>query len=198
MATNRVNAVSSACGPSLYRWTGGGGPHSWTGSGGRSPFGTRACKGRTLRRARLTKRVGAPGASGARRGPPAPREPALAEVLGELHLLGRGTALVRPRRLHHARQPVEARLGEEHGAAVGAELALGDVRVAVAVGPERRLAVVEVQRADALDADELDALVEHAAERLGRADLEARSEEVAGVEADPQALVAARGVDERG
>ena len=62
--------------------------------------------------------------------------------------------LVRPGRLHHARQPVEARLGEEHRAAVGAELALAEVGVAVAVRAQRRLAVVEVQRADPVVADD--------------------------------------------
>src|SRR4051794_22937997 len=136
--------------------------------------------------------------SGARRGAPPPGEPALAQVLGELDLLGARPALVGPRRLHDARQPVEARLGQEHGAAVGAELALRDVGVAVAVGAERRLRVVEVQRPDALDPDELDALVEHRAERLLGPDLEARGQKVAGVQADPEALVAAGGVDERG
>src|SRR3954452_13841439 len=114
--------------------------------------------------------------SGARRGAPPPGEAALAQVLGELDLLGARTALVGPRRLHDARQPVEARLGQEHRAAVGAQLALGHVGVAVAVGAERRLAVVEVQRPDALDPDEVDALVEDRAERLGGANLEPRSE----------------------
>src|SRR3954470_17099015 len=136
--------------------------------------------------------------SGARRGAPPPGEPALAQVLGERDLLGARPALVGPRRLHDARQPVEARLGQEHGAAVGAELALRDVGVAVAVRAERRLRVVEVQRPDALDPDELDALVEDRAERVGGADLEPRSEQVTGVEADAEALVAARRVDERG
>src|SRR3954471_16971316 len=135
--------------------------------------------------------------SGARRGAPPPGEPALAQVLGELDLLGARPALVGPRRLHDARQPVEARLGQEHRAAVRAELALRDVGVAVAVRTERGLRVVEVQGPDALDADELHALVEDRPERLGRADLEAGGEQVARVEADAEALVAARRVDER-
>src|SRR4051812_1516131 len=135
--------------------------------------------------------------SGARGRAPPLGESALAQILGELDLLDAGPALVRPGCLHDARQPVEARLGEEHRAAAGAELALRDVGVAVAVRAERRLGVVEVKRSDALDADELDALVEHAAERLGGADLEAGGEQVARVEADAEALVAARGVDER-
>ena len=58
-----------------------------------------------------------------------------------------------PGRLEHAREPGEARLVDERARAVDAELALADVGVAVAVGAERRLRVVEVQRADAAGAD---------------------------------------------
>src|SRR3954453_21817634 len=105
--------------------------------------------------------------SGARRGAPPPGEPALAQVLGELDLLGARPALVGPRRLHDARQPVEARLGQEHRAGGRAAPALPGVGVAGAAGAEGRPRVVEVQRPDALDPDELDALVEDRAERVG-------------------------------
>src|SRR3954447_165101 len=177
---------------------------SWPGSSCRmtvKSLGTWALRfGRTLQRSapRGQRRRGpVRSGAGAPRRAAALRKPALAQVIGELHLLGRRAALVRARRLHDARQPVEARLGQEHRAAVGPELALGDVGMAVAVGAERRLRVVEVQRPDPLDADELDALVEDRAERVGRADLEARREQGAGVQADPEALVASGGVDER-
>ena len=74
-----------------------------------------------------------------------------------------GPLPIGPRRLEHARQSGEARLGEEDRAAAAADLALADVGVAVAVGAQRRLGVVEVQRAEAIQADDVGALVEHLA-----------------------------------
>ncbi len=63
--------------------------------------------------------------------------------------------------LEHARQAVELGSGQEGGAAAGAELALADVGVAVAVGAQRRLRVVEVQAAEPLAADPLLELGHH-------------------------------------
>ena len=80
----------------------------------------------------------------------------------------RRAPLVRPGVSRTHGRPVEARLGEEHRAALRAELALADVGVAVAVGPQRRLAVVEVQRAEPVEADEGDAVVERRRQRPRR------------------------------
>jgi hypothetical protein len=52
-----------------------------------------------------------------------------------------------------------------------------------------------VERAQAAEADARVEVVEHRAERLGGADVVARGEQVAGVQADPRALVAAGAVD---
>ena len=65
-----------------------------------------------------------------------------------------GTVAVRARNLHHRREPLQRRVREERAEAL-AQLALQHVRVAVAVGAERRLGVVHVQRAQAVDADPL-------------------------------------------
>src|SRR4051794_35848121 len=78
------------------------------------------------------------------------RQPAFAQRPRQRELLGGRAGVLRPGRLEHERQALEARLGEEHRAAVLAQLALADVRVAVDVGAERLLGVVEVQRAQAL------------------------------------------------
>src|SRR5919197_2200901 len=91
-------------------------------------------------------------------------------------------------RLDDARHAFEARLGEEHRAAPSPELTLADVRVAVAVGAQRRLGVVEVKRTEASLADDLQAVVEDSRQALLAADVEPRGEEVAGVQAYAQAL----------
>ena len=64
--------------------------------------------------------------------------------------------------------------------------------MAVAVGAERRRRVVDVQRAEPVEPDDAVELVEHRGERLRGADVVARGEQVAGVEADAEPLVAAR------
>ena len=69
--------------------------------------------------------------------------------------------------------------------------------MAVAVGAERRQRVVEVQRAEAIEPDDAVALVERLAQPLGGADVIAGGEQVAGIEAHPDPLVAAGGVDQR-
>ena len=66
-----------------------------------------------------------------------------------------------------------------------AELALADVGVAVAVGAQRRLGVVEVQRADAPGADDAASHSSSTAASPSRgADVVARGEQVAGVQAE--------------
>ena len=89
------------------------------------------------------------------------------QLLRQRHVLGRGTAVVAPG-LEHARQLLEARLGEEHGAALVAELALAHDRVPVAVGSERDHRIVDVQRSEALEPDDAVELVEHLVERSAR------------------------------
>src|SRR5919204_4744380 len=112
-------------------------------------------------------------------------------------LLARAGALG-PLRLDHAGQALEARLGEEDAAAPPPELALSDVGMPVAVGAQRRLRVVEMQRAQAPLADDLQAIVQHRGEPLFGADVEPRCEEVTRVQAHAQALGSARGVDDLG
>src|SRR5215218_3371352 len=90
-----------------------------------------------------------------------------------------GAVPVRPIRLEHAGQALEPGLGEEHGATAATELTLADVGVAIAVGAQRRLRVVDVQRPDATLPDGLHALVEDHGQPLLGADVEARREEVA-------------------
>ena len=86
---------------------------------------------------------------------------------------------------------------EERGASRLAELARADVRVPVAVGAERGLGVVEVQRADAPGAELAPGLGEHRAHPPRRADVIAAGEQVAGVQAHAQALAAAGGLQQR-
>src|SRR3954471_24837880 len=88
----------------------------WTGGGGRNLLCTRRSPGLTTASRALT-----------------------AKAPGQRDLLPGRTVAVGPRRLQHAGQPVEARLGEEDGAAAAAELALADVGVTVAVRAQRRL-----------------------------------------------------------
>src|SRR5262249_48010061 len=93
--------------------------------------------------------------------------------------------------LEDRRQPLEARLRQERGAARLAELALPERRVAVAIRAERRLRVVHVDAAEASLAQVLDEVVDDALEPGVVADVETAREHVAGVEADTHALVAA-------
>ena len=72
-----------------------------------------------------------------------------------------------------------------------AHLALADVGVAVATGAERGGGVVDVDAAQPLEADLLVGFVEHRGEVLGVGDVVALDEEVAGVEAEAEALAAA-------
>ena len=96
------------------------------------------------------------------------------------------------------REALEARLRQEGHAALVAELALADVRVAVAVGAERRLRVVQVQRAEPVEADDGVGALERVLQARHRADVVAGREQVAGVEAEPEPPLAAAGLDQRG
>ncbi len=127
------------------------------------------------------------------------RDALSAQAAGQRDLSRRRAAAVGARRLQHARQSVETRLGEEDGAAAAAELALADVGVAIAVGAQRRLGVVEVQRAEALERPpRASQSSSTCGQALVGADVVARGEQVAGVQADAEALGAAGGVDQVG
>ena len=194
-ARNRANPLGSVCGPSLYRWTGGGGPHSGPGARGAllgaypRPWhphadAAPALSGRTPRSDRARDGAG-----------PA----AAAQRARELDLLGRRAAVVLPGVSSTHGRPSKRGSDRNDRAAVGAELALADVGVAVAVGAQRRLRVVEVQRAEAAQADRRRRTRRaRRASASARADVVARGEQVAGVEADAEALVAAGGVEQRG
>ena len=73
-----------------------------------------------------------------------------------------------------------------------------EVRVPVAVGAQRNLGVVDVQAAQPVEAHLGVEVVHHLGERLDRADLEPRGQQVAAVEAGAQALAASGGVDQLG
>ena len=86
--------------------------------------------------------------------------------------------------------------GEERRAAALAELPGADVRVPVAVGAERRLRVVEVQRADPPGPQLAARLAQHRVRSLRGADVIAAREQMAGVQADTEPLRAARRLDQ--
>ena len=94
-----------------------------------------------------------------------------------------------PRPGSRARAAGPSKRGSERKTAQPAstELALADVRVAVDVGAQRRLRVVEVQRAQALEADLRDAVVKHGRPGLLRTDLVPGGQQVAGVQAQAPA-----------
>ena len=102
-----------------------------------------------------------------------------------------------PGGLQDAGQILEGRGGEEGRAAALAQLPLPDVGVAVAARAEGALRVVEVQRAQPLQADLRGDLLQQRVHARGRADVIAGGEQVAGVQAHPQPLPAAGGVDQR-
>jgi hypothetical protein len=115
------SATFAASDPSLYRWTGGGGSPSLFARGGAPPRAFWTGGGvRTL----CTRR-------GSALTPPA--NPLTAKAPGPRDLLLGRALTVRAVRLEHAREILEAGLGEEDRAAAVAELALTDVGVAVAV-----------------------------------------------------------------
>src|SRR5829696_750862 len=99
--------------------------------------------------------------------------------------------------LHHGGEALHG-LGGQEGAHPLAELALEHVRVPVAVRPERRGRVVDMQRSEAVEPDPLLHLLEDAAEGLRLPDLDPRHVEMARVEADPQPRMALEGVEDDG
>src|SRR6185437_7393423 len=112
------------------------------------PKTTRASPGRVVAALIDATLVGFPGPGA---GPLARRQTALAQGEAQLDLLpGRALALG-PLGLDDEWELLEARLGQVRGAPALAQLARADVRVTVPVGPQRRLRVVEVQRAQSLD-----------------------------------------------
>src|SRR5207247_785002 len=105
---------------------------------------------------------GPSGSAGARLVPQPLRDVALALV---------GAVAVRARHVEQHRQVLEPLLAEEHPQAILAELALTEVRVAVAVRPERGHRVVEVKRLQALEFDVAVEFVEDVGERIRLAHL---------------------------
>ena len=95
----------------------------------------------------------------------------------------------------YAGEPLERRVREEHADAL-AHLALEHVRVPVAVRAERRRAVVDVQRAQPVEADRRVHLGDDRVERGAVGHVVAGGVQVARVEADAEPLVAVERVDE--
>ena len=116
---------------------------------------------------------------------------ALAQLERKRDFRPRRTLAILAGRLEDARQLRPARRRQERRAAVLAELAVADVGVAVAVRAERGLRVVEMQRADTSATELARALAQHAAHPAGGAYVIAGGEQVAGVQAHAEALVAA-------
>ena len=77
-----------------------------------------------------------------------------------------------------------------------ADLAVAEVHVAVAVRAERVHRVVAVQRAEPVEPDDAVELVQHLGQVVRGADVVARGEQVAGVEADAEPLVPAGDLDQ--
>ena len=98
--------------------------------------------------------------------------------------------------LEHVRHALEARLGQERGHPALADLAVAEVHVAVAVRAERVHRVVAVQRAEPVEPDDAVELVEHLGQVVRGADVVARGEQVAGVQADAEPLVPAGDLDQ--
>src|SRR5205807_1779140 len=91
------------------------------------------------------------------------------------------------RRLQHLRDAAEARVVEDKGERIAADGPFADVLVAVDARAERFLRVIEMKRADLLDADVALHLVDHPLPALARADVVTGGEDVAGVDADANA-----------
>src|SRR5207248_2594230 len=95
-------------------------------------------------------------------------------------------------------QALEAGLGEEGGAPLAAELAGPEWRVTIAVGPEGGLGVVHVEAGEPVGADDLHTAIDHLGEPVRGPDVEPRGEHVAGVQAEPDPIVAASQLDQPG
>jgi len=111
-------------------------------------------------------------------------------------LVGIRPVPVLARDLEDGRETLEAWVGEEHPELIR-EHAFADVRVPVPVGAELRSGVVDVERAEAVEADGLLDLVEARVERGGIRHVDAGHPEVAGVEADPDPGMAVETVHEQ-
>ena len=119
------------------------------------------------------------------------RDPAFAQLHRERDFLGGGAAAVLAGGLEHARQLLKRRRRQERGAALLAQLSAAEVGVAVAVGAERCLRVVEVQRAHAAAPELARALAQRRRHPGGGANVIARRQQVAGVKAHAQPRLAA-------
>ena len=132
---------------------------------------------------RARRRSSAPRALGGRRRPSAAcrraarvtrraraASPCLAQPLAERAISPRPRLLLVRRPASPSTHGSPSKRGSERNAraALAPDLALADAGVAVAVGAERRLAVVEVQRAEPVEPDDRVEVVEHGAERRRR------------------------------
>jgi Family of unknown function (DUF5946) len=131
-------------------------------------------------------------------GPSARRDSLGPQLARARHLSGIRTLSVGSGNLEQRGQVFEARLGEERPEPGAAELTLGKVGVAVAVRAERRLGVVHVQAAQAVEAHDGVELVDDRGEPLGVAHVVAAGEQMAAVEADPEPRPGAGLVDQLG
>src|ERR1700733_6371843 len=118
-----------------------------------------------------------------------------AQLLGQRHVLGRGTAVVASG-LEHARQLLEPGFGDEHGATLLSELTFAHDRVAIAVGSEPDDRIVDVQGAKSIAPDRSVEIVDDPGQRVASPHVVTRREQMAGVEADAKAIAAAGGVDQ--
>src|ERR1051326_7252953 len=100
-----------------------------------------------------------------------------------------GVRSTRPRaRRQQLGEAPEARVVEDEAEGVDADFSLADVLMPVDARAERLLRVVEVERADLADAGVAVDLVDDALPSVARADVVAGGEDVAGVDADADAL----------
>ena len=110
----------------------------------------------------------------------------------------RPRAVTLARDLEDGRDALEGRVAEQGGQTVGADRAVPDVLMAVPVGPEVDLGVVEVQ---ATQPSHPHGGVDQVDQGVGLVDgpeRDAGRPQVLGVEADPEPLVAVRGLDDLG
>src|SRR5689334_2453398 len=124
------------------------------------------------------------------------RRPPRVELLRLSHLVGVGSVSVAAGDLEQRRQLLQLRMSEED-AELLADHALADVVVPVAVGAERRLRVVHVQRAQPVEPDLAIQIAEQGVQRLAVGDVVARHPQVARVEADAESWMAVEAVEQR-
>src|SRR5262249_1500037 len=100
------------------------------------------------------------------------------------------------RRLQTHRQPPEAPVVQDQPERLDAELSLADVVVAVDARAQLFLRIVQMERREALDADELVEFLEHRRVALLGAEIVAGGERVLGVEADAEPFALLGRVDD--